>query len=119
MQERPQGKREDDVVVSAPFGWKVAFPAKSLSTTIVVVALVGMLAYMVREHDLKVAEAIRVATEEQKKHAKKLVEQQEKLDGKMDALIYTTLLPEQDKRAIRFAMPPTLRSQLLEQERNR
>ena len=114
-----QAKRADDVEVTAPFGWKVRFPARSLTSAIVVIACVAALLYMLRDHDLEQTKNLQGAVSERTKQIDSVSLQQQKLQETMDTMVYVLTLPQDERQKLRLDMPVGLRSRLLNSERHR
>jgi hypothetical protein len=110
-------KRGDDVEVNAPFGWKVRFPARYLTSVIISVAGFGALGYMLRDHDLRVMETLTAYRTERNQNVHSLEQHQISLDESMQQMIYVLTLPEKDRARLNLQMPETLRRRLLDQER--
>ena len=123
--QQQQNRRSDDVNIELPFG-KFRFPGKYLSSTVVVIAAVGALGYMIRDHDLRQAQqlsdAVKQRTEQLTGVVGKLEElkmQQKEMKGSVDTVAYILLLNEKQRSQYRFDMPEPMRKKLLEQERPR
>ena len=93
-------RRSDDIEVKLPMG--VTVRASGKQVTLIILVILGVMAILglVREHDLKNAEAHGVLAE------------------RLDTIGYILTLNEEERKRLKMSMPVGLRKQLLEEERS-
>lgn len=94
-------RRATDVEVEGPFGTRIKFYGKELSTILLLVAVVVGGAYLILQHDSKASEAM-----------SKLQVNQEMLSQHMDEMIYVMSLSEKEREKLNISMPASLRNKL-------
>lgn len=108
----------DGIKVTTAYGTIQAHGPMVIAALLMVCA-VGVIAYMQRDHDMRTQETLNRMADVRSAQMATLAEQQLRAEKKMDNLIYVTLLPDNQKAALKLDMPPDLRMQLLNQERRR
>jgi len=98
--------RNDDVEIKLPMGVTVRASGRQVSLIILVVLGIGVVLWMVREHDVRAKES-----------EVKIIEKQQELVETVENVGYILTLNEADRKKLRLDMPPKLRKQLLENER--
>lgn len=117
--DKSQSRREDDLEITGPLGWRVKASGRQTSwLVIVLVAMLG-LGYMLRDHDMKSMKAIEVAVADRHEQMTAIVSQQTKLQDNLDTLVYVMLLSESERARLKLDMPQSLRTKLLGQDRGR
>jgi hypothetical protein len=107
-------KRSDDVEIPVP--WSSA-PARVPSKLVVgaLVSVVGfiMLAWMIRDHDLRAAEQLRVVALKQEEQLRVVTQTQQDIKSSLEAMVWLVAQPEAVRRNLNLDMPPMIRNQLL------
>lgn len=101
-------RRSTDVEVEGPFGTKIKFYGKQLSSVLLIAAMVGGFIYLLNQHETNAATANKVALDAMGK----IQANQTALAEHMDEMIYVMSLSERDREKLNIAMPASLRSKL-------
>lgn len=94
-------RRLDDIEVKLPMGVTVRASGKQVTLIILVILGVGVIFWLIREHDLKNSETHEVLAE------------------KLETIGYILTLNEEERKKLKLGMPGSLRKQLLQDERDR
>jgi len=105
---RPSIRRNDDIEIKLPMGVTVRASGKQVTLIILVVLGVGVILWMLREHDLR-----------SKAVGELILEKQQEIVDTMQNVGYILTLSEPERKGLKMDMPPNLRRQLLESERKR
>jgi len=104
----PRQSRSDDIELTLPFGAKVRASGKQVTLILVVIIGVCAILYLIREHDLR-----------SKGAGERILVQQQEMVHSMENIGYILTLKQEQREALKLDMPPKLRKQLLESERER
>lgn len=111
--------RDDDIEISTPLGWGIRANGRVVTMLVLVVAAVVLLAWMIRDHDLRQTEQLKQVSDARNGQMTMLASRQDRLQDSMDTVIYILSIPPEDRMKFKLDMPPALRARLLTQERNR
>lgn len=117
-QQRVRG-RDDDIEVRTPMGWGVRASGRVVSMLLLVVTAVVLIAWMIRDHDIRSAGQLADISHERSTQMLALATRQDKLQESMDVVIYILSVPPEDRVKFKLDMPPQLRARLLSQERSK
>jgi hypothetical protein len=117
LQRESTYRREEDLSIKGPLGWEVRANGKQVISLIFVLATVGILGYMIRDHDVRAAEALKEAVASRDKQLATVQRQQEELKDSVDTITYVLSLAQEDRQKLKLDMPAALRNKLLTQER--
>lgn len=112
-------KRKDDLEISGPFGWSVRANGREVVGLLMLVIGVGVLAYMIRDHDLRANERLEAAITARQTQLNALSAQQLRLQESMEEMIYVMSLTQEERVKLKIEMPVSLRARLLISERAR
>lgn len=94
-------RRATDVEVEGPFGTRIKFYGRQLTSVLLMVMIVIGIGYLISQHDSKASEAM-----------SKIQANQEALAQHMDEMIYVISLSEKDREKLNISMPPSLRNKI-------
>ena len=118
-QDDQYGHRADDgVKLTTAFG-TIQAHGPMVVIVILLVCAVAVFAVMVREHDLKQTEHLSAAVASRDVQLKQMDERQGKLQESMDVMVFILAMSPEDRAKLRLDMPASLRTRLLNSERNR
>jgi len=105
---RPSIRRNDDIEIKLPMGVTVRASGKQVTLVIVIIIGVCSVLWLIREHDLRSQAATDII----------ILKQQELMES-LDNVGYILTLTESERKGLKMTMPPKLRKQLLNSERER
>jgi hypothetical protein len=117
--EEKRTRREDDLEITGPLGWKLRASGRQLVQLLFVAAAVFIVVYMIRDHDLRQTAAMEAVTQARSVQMRSMAEQQDRLKDSLDNILYVSLLSQEQRSQLKLDMPPALRAKLLTQERPR
>jgi hypothetical protein len=94
-------RRATDVEVEGPFGTKIKFYGRQLTSFLFMAAVVIGVGYLIHQHDVNAVEAMT-----------KIQSNQQILAEHMDEMIYVISLSEKDREKLNISMPPSLRNKI-------
>lgn len=111
-------EKNGDIEISNSFG-KIRASGRVVALALMLLVSTGVLAYMIRDHDLKQSKQLQEAGEQRGKQIDLVAQQQRQLMESMDTMIYVLTLSAEERSRLKLDMPQSLRSRLINQERAR
>lgn len=108
---------EDNVEVNGPSGWSVKVNGKQVMLVIFIGMATGVLAWMLRDHDIRSSAQIQEAAAQRKAQLELVALQQGRLQDSLDTIVYVMSISPEERARLKLDMPPALRTRMLEQER--